>query len=128
MFKHLNISSKLLVLVGVLLTGMLFIGAYGLHSLGMAQQAAEQALGRKQAIADAVIASRAAEVAFKIQVQEWKNILLRGHEPADYDRYLAAFQQRSEAVRKDMEVVDRAMANLGLADDTLESARKLHAE
>src|SRR4051794_22821266 len=128
MFKHLNISSKLLVLVGVLLAGMLFIGAYGLHSLGMAQQAAEQALGRKQAIAEAVIASRAAEVAFKIQVQEWKNILLRGHDVADYERYLSAFHKRAELVLKDLDAVQAAMLKLGLGVDTVEGTRKLHSQ
>lgn len=32
-------------------------------------------------------------VAFKEQVQEWKNTLLRGKEPAKLDKHWAAFQE-----------------------------------
>ena len=35
---------------------------------------------------------------FKVQVQEWKNVLLRGKDPARRDRYWAAFQKQEQAV------------------------------
>ncbi len=35
---------------------------------------------------------------FKVQVQEWKNVLLRGKDSAQRDRYWAAFQQQEKAV------------------------------
>ena len=36
------------------------------------------------------------QVHFKKQVQEWKNVLLRGHVPKDYDKYLAQFLSEEE--------------------------------
>ncbi|KGC50076.1 methyl-accepting chemotaxis protein [Burkholderia pseudomallei] len=37
-------------------------------------------------------------VAFKLQVQEWKDTLLRGKDPAKLDKYWRAFQQREQTV------------------------------
>jgi len=39
------------------------------------------------------------QVDFKIQVQEWKNILLRGHETVDLERFFSQFEDREERVR-----------------------------
>lgn len=40
-----------------------------------------------------------AELAFKIQVQEWKNVLLRGRNPATLDTYWKAFVEAESAVQ-----------------------------
>lgn len=39
-------------------------------------------------------------VAFKLQVQEWKDTLLRGKDPAKLDKYWSAFQTREATVNK----------------------------
>ncbi|WP_144110232.1 methyl-accepting chemotaxis protein [Paraburkholderia sp. BCC1886] len=39
-------------------------------------------------------------VAFKLQVQEWKDTLLRGKDPAKLDQYWSAFQTREKTVDK----------------------------
>jgi methyl-accepting chemotaxis protein len=56
---------------------------------------------------DAVLASsvrdmdeaRVIQVNFKKEVQEWKDILLRGHTPADLAKYTRQFHEREGAVR-----------------------------
>jgi methyl-accepting chemotaxis protein len=44
--------------------------------------------------------SRAMQVTFKKQVQEWKDALLRGHDPEALRKYRVAFYEESDAVRK----------------------------
>ena len=40
-----------------------------------------------------------ANLQFKIQVQEWKNVLLRGKQPADLDKYWQQFQSQERQVQ-----------------------------
>lgn len=40
-----------------------------------------------------------ASIAFKVQIQEWKNILLRGHESSDKETYYLKFEQQERKVQ-----------------------------
>lgn len=44
-------------------------------------------------------AARVVQVSFKKQVQEWKDILLRGHTPADLAKYTGQFHEEQARVR-----------------------------
>jgi methyl-accepting chemotaxis protein len=54
-------------------------------------------------VANNVVAERMVSqtlITFKLQVQEWKDTLLRGKDPVKLDKYWTAFQTREQAVRK----------------------------
>src|SRR5579859_2839691 len=48
-----------------------------------------------------VDSARLIQVDFKKQVQEWKDILLRGHEPKDLEAYTAAFYRQESRVQQE---------------------------
>ncbi|OBY91644.1 chemotaxis protein [Pseudomonas sp. AU11447] len=51
-----------------------------------------------------------ANLAFKIQVQEWKNVLLRGQQPADLNKYWGQFEDQERAVQ---DILGRLEQNAG---------------
>jgi len=55
--------------------------------------------------------ARVMQVTFKKQVQEWKDILLRGHDPAALEKYTQAFHQQEEKVRGLANQLQRAAAD-----------------
>ncbi|MBK4998832.1 methyl-accepting chemotaxis protein [Pseudomonas sp. S31] len=56
-----------------------------------------------------------ANLQFKIQVQEWKNVLLRGRNPADLDKYWQQFEAREQQVQQLLEQLIASTANGKLA-------------
>ncbi|MEO3959749.1 methyl-accepting chemotaxis protein [Chromobacterium piscinae] len=55
-----------------------------------------------------------ANLHFKVQVQDWKDVLLRGNNPADYQRYLAAFEAERAIVEQTL-----AQASAAVRDEHL---------
>jgi|GEM_PF-4406238 len=55
-----------------------------------------------------------AQIEFKIQVQEWKNILLRGYNISDKEKYLSEFQKKEISVRERLNNASIMADQLGL--------------
>ena len=64
---------------------------------------------------------------FKVQVQEWKNVLLRGKDSAQRERYWAAFQKQERIVVQDAsQLLDEAAELIAKASaDTASQAATL---
>lgn len=82
----MNLASLMLLMV--LTVGIL--GLFSVWSLSAYQARTQAALSK---VAISMDQSRQAQVHFKTQIQEWKNILLRGHVLKDRAKYLAAFEK-----------------------------------
>jgi methyl-accepting chemotaxis protein len=92
----MKISTKLSIfLIGVVI---LFVGL----ATSLTRQATQLTAGYDALLAKPVRdadRARVMQVDFKKQVQEWKDTLLRGHTPADLQKYTANFHKQSEATR-----------------------------
>src|SRR5262245_25223902 len=60
--------------------------------------------------------ARSAQARFKIQVQEWKNVLLRGAVEADFTRHFNAFKADETEVRERLNSLATRTDQLGLSD------------
>lgn len=79
---------------------VLLLGATGLFALHHTNRKTASDLAGLDATERNLLVTLRTRAAFKTQVQEWKNILLRGRDPADFDRYRAGFEAEETIVRK----------------------------
>jgi len=77
---------------------------------------------------DAVVAVENAQAAFKTQVQEWKNILIRGNDPKNFDKYLTQFDEEEKKVQASLKNATELMRKQGVPTSDTEALIKAHEE
>lgn len=83
-------------------------------------------------LSQAIDLARSAQVDFKKQVQEWKDLLLRGGEQAAFDKYLKAFGQRESETQRDLhqlrDLLEAEHADLSKVDASVQTHLELGAK
>ncbi|MGE0223942.1 MAG: hypothetical protein AB7F35_31070 [Acetobacteraceae bacterium] len=132
-----------LTLGGLVIVVILLQGAAGLFALWYNHRQQAEMQGALAAAMTRLEAAQRAQAAFRIQVQEWKNVLLRGHDQTLLARHQASFEDhsrtvtealralgpRAEAARASHDAVDRsyAMVRAGADVTSAEGAREADA-
>jgi methyl-accepting chemotaxis protein-1 (serine sensor receptor) len=88
--------------------------------------AKSEKMATEKVLVESIDTARNAQVQFKIQVQEWKNTLLRGAQ-GQIDKYKAAFVSQSQKTQQ-LEKLSAMLPQLGMDNAQVEQTRKLHAE
>jgi len=108
-----------LIQLGSLLTmALVIVGVFAMFSVWSLNRAhvANEAQASKLLLA--LDDGRSAQTLFKIQVQEWKNILLRGSLEEDFQRHFNAFRTNEQKVRQRLTSLATRAHELGLHDLT----------
>jgi HAMP domain-containing protein len=112
---NLKIGVRLGLLSAMFFVALLIVGFVGWRALDEGNTRASDAMARLVAMGRASDTARSAQVDFKIQVQEWKNILVRGDDQAALDKYRAAFIKAGSTTRDDLVKLNDMLGKLAIA-------------
>ena len=123
---NLKISARLALLGAFFFLALVIVGLRGWSALDAASARSAHAMQRAVALTEAIDTARSAQVEFKIQVQEWKNILLRGGDASAFQRYREAFVASGAQTRKELKQLQVLMTGLQLDTAAVEQAVQAH--
>ena len=125
---NLSIAARLKALAIFLIVLLIAMGGYASYLM---QQNNKKQLEISQVcttMENAIDTGRQAQVDFKIQIQEWKNVLLRGANPKQYKKYKGAFEKRGAKVQSELTSLTKILNTAGLSTPLIrEAATSLQA-
>ena len=122
------LKTRLLLQACLTVALVLLLVGVGLYELGYFARQTDQGLGEIRQETEAMLAIENAHAHFKIQVQEWKNILIRGNDKEKFDRYLKQFDAEEKIVQQSLQKAADVLQALKLPGNEVEATRKAHAE
>jgi len=93
----LNIRTKL---VGIVLVGIVGLGVISVICFSLLTKSVQEFETLLNSEVTASMMASDATLGFKIQVQEWKNVLLRGHDDGQREKYWGKFEERHNKVQE----------------------------
>ena len=113
-FRDLSVRTKLWLMVGGLLCLTLLMAGADLLAMNAMAASVRQDLVEADQVMRTIDLSRQAESDFKTQVQDWKDMLIRGHDSEKMAKYRAGFEKEEGAVRSDLEALGSRLSQVGL--------------
>jgi len=114
--NNLSIRTKLALLAICAVAALLLVGGFSVYQASRLNTQLNNALTKYGQLLAAVDEARSAQVSFKIQVQEWKNILLRGKDPESFNKYVSGFEKENKAVTATLLKLKETAQALGVVD------------
>lgn len=114
--ERVRLRKSLLQLASLLMLTLITIMLLALFTVWSLDRAHHRAERKQDQLVAALDASRQAQVHFKVQVQEWKNLLLRGEVPLRRISYYEAFAGEEQRVDAELQQLQKLLDALELID------------
>jgi methyl-accepting chemotaxis protein len=121
--NHLTIGSRIAGLAACLMLAAILMGVMTWFVLKADTNQFESSHATADQFEKAIDQARGAQVTFKVQIQEWKNLLLRGGNPESFDKYSKAFAKEGQATQVKLAELKKLFTQLGLESQGLDEAQ-----
>ncbi|MBF0564195.1 MAG: methyl-accepting chemotaxis protein [Nitrospirae bacterium] len=128
MFKNMKIGKKLYVLLTLTFILICILAAHSLMSYSALNENHDEDRNILVLYTKAVDTARNSQVHFKKQVQEWKDILLRGTDKAAFEKYHNNFSKESDETQTNLKELKDILVKLGDDTSMVDDAVKKHGE
>ncbi len=126
-YRNLKIAVKLALLGAVLLASTMTVGLEGWHALSRTHALQIQSVQTLEQFSHAADTARVAQVEFKKQVQEWKDLLLRSSDADAFATHQQAFIAQSDKASAALQQLRSELSALGVNLDGVDNAITTHA-
>ncbi len=126
MFATLTLKSKILILSGLVVFGLFFLGFIAYVQIHEYNTTINEDAKRIQMRSELASEIEKSSVAFKSQVQEWKNILIRGNDDEKLDKHIKGFTHEETSVQTHLIKAMALQKTMGQATKEIESFQKEH--
>ncbi|MDT4332095.1 methyl-accepting chemotaxis protein [Methylomonas sp. MED-D] len=95
---NLTIKARLYVILAAAVSGFMLLGLGSLYQIEQIHGKVKEDYSSFESGMHTLVLIQSANIAFKTQVQEWKNILLRGNDAANFEKYSQGFSASESLV------------------------------
>ena len=127
-FQEISIRRRVVITVALFTVLIIAVGVFSLIAIVETNKRLHQSVLEGQRMASAVDTARLSQVHYKKQVQEWKNMLLRGQDKASFDKHLSAFNEEDRKVSEYLKSLSQITSSAGLPVSEITGIIQKHEE
>ena len=126
--KNLSIRTRLTALLAFVNVLLFAAAGYAWYAISSLNTRMNELIEAQNHVEEATDLSRRAQIEFKAQVQEWKNMLLRGSDPQLLERHSKGFAETTKNVRSLLARLNEVAPKIGLPSTLADKALAEHEE